>query len=313
MKTPIGSLPLLAMLAFPALANAATWTGVYYELTTETTPGSLTTLDPTWVSSSTGQAVETTQLLGGVASMTGSASPGVLKASVWNAASVTSQPSIGVSHYTTSHAIAAFNDQMTLMPVNASLIGQTVTVNGSFTLSGDMLGVYRVEGNNSVNFDTDARVHLQISGTGIAGVVGAREIQGLDGIYGPTNIHEPAPTLIPLSFTATLGSATSIQYNLDLQGIANASFGFRECGGGYGPCSAVASALQEGNYANSMLWGGISGVTDAYGNPVDLGSALGDTGFDYLNAAPVPVPAAVWLFGSGLMGLFGVARRRLPQ
>ena len=27
-------------------------------------------------------------------------------------------------------------------------------------------------------------------------------------------------------------------------------------------------------------------------------------------ASPVPVPAAVWLFGSGLLGLVGVARRR---
>ena len=27
-------------------------------------------------------------------------------------------------------------------------------------------------------------------------------------------------------------------------------------------------------------------------------------------ASPVPVPAAVWLFGSGLLGMIGVARRR---
>jgi hypothetical protein len=27
-------------------------------------------------------------------------------------------------------------------------------------------------------------------------------------------------------------------------------------------------------------------------------------------AAPVPLPAAVWLLGSGLMGLIGVGRRR---
>jgi len=32
--------------------------------------------------------------------------------------------------------------------------------------------------------------------------------------------------------------------------------------------------------------------------------------FDYENVAPVPVPAAVWLFGSGLIGLVGVARRK---
>lgn len=30
--------------------------------------------------------------------------------------------------------------------------------------------------------------------------------------------------------------------------------------------------------------------------------------FDNLNYSPVPVPAAVWLFGSGLLGLFGVGR-----
>ena len=34
------------------------------------------------------------------------------------------------------------------------------------------------------------------------------------------------------------------------------------------------------------------------------------TSTDILNTAVVPVPAAVWLFGSGLIGLVGVARRR---
>jgi hypothetical protein len=42
-----------------------------------------------------------------------------------------------------------------------------------------------------------------------------------------------------------------------------------------------------------------------------------DTGiiYDNLNfdAAVIPVPAAVWLFGSGLLGLVGVARRRKAQ
>ena len=32
--------------------------------------------------------------------------------------------------------------------------------------------------------------------------------------------------------------------------------------------------------------------------------------YDNLNVAAIPVPAAVWLFGSGLIGLVGVARRR---
>lgn len=39
---------------------------------------------------------------------------------------------------------------------------------------------------------------------------------------------------------------------------------------------------------------------------------INPTGFsDYLSPAPVPVPAAVWLFGSGLLGLAGLARRRV--
>ena len=32
-----------------------------------------------------------------------------------------------------------------------------------------------------------------------------------------------------------------------------------------------------------------------------------------VNVSAVPVPAAVWLFGSGLIGLVGIARRRTPQ
>ena len=48
-------------------------------------------------------------------------------------------------------------------------------------------------------------------------------------------------------------------------------------------------------------------------------NGVADTGFDlsvttplssYDGMAPVPVPATVWLFGSGLLGLMGVARRR---
>lgn len=36
-------------------------------------------------------------------------------------------------------------------------------------------------------------------------------------------------------------------------------------------------------------------------------------GIQFIYGAPVPVPAAIWLFGSGLVGLVGVARRRLAN
>ena len=52
---------------------------------------------------------------------------------------------------------------------------------------------------------------------------------------------------------------------------------------------------------------GVMGVPMAVGGPL--------TGFNAnfnasLAAVPLPVPAAVWLFGSGLLGLVGVAHRR---
>ena len=48
---------------------------------------------------------------------------------------------------------------------------------------------------------------------------------------------------------------------------------------------------------------------------VPLGDASGFGGVGYTlhlegTVAPIPVPAAVWLFGSGLLGLVGVARRK---
>jgi hypothetical protein len=70
------------------------------------------------------------------------------------------------------------------------------------------------------------------------------------------------------------------------------------------------------------IYDGLAGVA---GNPVGravvsaappgseafIGRAAGD--FIFAAAKPVPVPAALWLFGSGLLGLIGLTRRRVKQ
>ncbi len=48
-------------------------------------------------------------------------------------------------------------------------------------------------------------------------------------------------------------------------------------------------------------------VTDLWGY-IDINTSTGVVSYNAVSA--VPVPAAVWLFGSGLMGMVGVARRR---
>ncbi len=42
----------------------------------------------------------------------------------------------------------------------------------------------------------------------------------------------------------------------------------------------------------------------------DNGSFSSSFNLDNVTTSPVPVPAAVWLFGSGLMGLIGISRRK---
>jgi len=67
-----------------------------------------------------------------------------------------------------------------------------------------------------------------------------------------------------------------------------------------------------------VTWEIIGGAGNNIGNWViaweDLAGG-GDRDFNDIvveaNVAPVPVPAAVWLFGSGLLGVIGIARRKV--
>lgn len=106
---------------------------------------------------------------------------------------------------------------------------------------------------------------------------------------------------VALNIPVLFGYGTSLSYTLDI--VATAS-GSTFVGGTGTAADAYA------DFSHTVLWGGISGVFDANGVPVTAFSLSSTSGFNYAQAAVVPVPAAVWLFGSGLLGLIGVARRK---
>ena len=81
---------------------------------------------------------------------------------------------------------------------------------------------------------------------------------------------------------ARFNAGEDLVYTITGDGLTASSFNFFAApGGGFGPYLSVARFQQTG--------------------PLQEGS-------DWVGA--VPVPAAVWLFGSGLLGLVGVARRK---
>jgi hypothetical protein len=129
----------------------------------------------------------------------------------------------------------------------------------------------------------------------------------------------------------------SFNYDLALSvGIGNivnidpSSWGITQdqnAGGGFGKFEFQLSGT--GNSRTELLSFSITGVAGDTVNSYAIGSTLNPSaveyfaahiaGFDTTNgvtsaqfagSTPVPLPAAVWLFGAGLLGLAGVARRR---
>lgn len=78
-----------------------------------------------------------------------------------------------------------------------------------------------------------------------------------------------------------------------------------------GPCIGTGCSVTLGEITDGpTLYSG--DVNSTIGIHMNFSLSAGDTvTFDTLfDVTPVPVPAAVWLFGSGLLGLVGVARRK---
>jgi len=107
--------------------------------------------------------------------------------------------------------------------------------------------------------------------------------------------------------------AISILFDDDQSG-----FGFKSVGGDLGSAEvefrardgSLIGAITLTNLGNDYF--GFSregGIRDIAGISI-WNTDSGGIGFDDIKVGAVPVPAAVWLFGSGLLGMVGIARRK---
>ena len=162
--------------------------------------------------------------------------------------------------------------------------------------------------------------------------VGSGDIQA--GLFDTLTFHiaggGSADVLAQISgnWTATVGSR--VTYNLGLSSLGGADLAFPDIFGS--PSDPFASIPTSGSYTDGGLWhvndghsyriyarvyaagwgGGSAYIDDPLTfqlpSGVTFASASGST-----YVAAVPLPATVWLFGSGLLGLIGVARRKAAR
>ena len=65
--------------------------------------------------------------------------------------------------------------------------------------------------------------------------------------------------------------------------------------------------------ATHPIFDGVNVLYQASGNSISgAGIQVSLNGQGLYAVAPIPIPAAVWLFGSGLIGLIGLARHKRP-
>jgi hypothetical protein len=203
------------------------------------------------------------------------------------------------------------NNGSTYTPISASLTYDTVSGFGnsglSITMDGDgFLGfpptfhditLDRIEGTNLIdgnilvdwNGNTDMSLHIEWDATGLFNAI-ALGLNVGDTISGTTLTRGLVPIneleLLPLPID--VNSATP--YSDSLQSDPNNQQG-------PAPLAATSNSL-------GLLDGPLQGVRGYF----DIGSG---NSLHVTSVSAVPVPAAVWLFGSGLLALVGFAKRKV--
>jgi hypothetical protein len=161
--------------------------------------------------------------------------------------------------------------------LTASTVGLTAdTISSSASVTGDVGGFF------ATGSTTLENANLSIAGLSLLGI-------GLDG--SGDLVSAPTPNLTILD---ALGVTVVLNRQL-INGAVGGSCAVEACS-----ISVDAIAIQFSDF----VFGG---------NLLNGDLTIGHSEASLAGVSPVPVPAAVWLFGSGLVGIIGVARRRRTE
>jgi hypothetical protein len=177
------------------------------------------------------------------------------------------------------------------MVVTALLEGGAYALNPNSSASGN-LSLSLINASNPSQLNDQESASIMTTGTGNGGACGIESGDLLDG-FSATG-----------ACLVTARVAYSAGDKVYLTGILQALAGtspYQDPTTG-----AISNGLAHADFGNTAMITSI-GLLDSSGNPVSNAIFTSASGTSY--PAPVPVPAALWLLGSGLLGLIGVGRR----
>lgn len=295
----------ICLLAFasPAQATLVASSAVVYD--EGIFNGSFTINGPTVIGGGTSVAGFTSATVPGLAaSGLGTAAYGALHANAFSAAA---NPGVGATSQTRALGSAFWSDQLTFSSATHTGVAYARAI---FQLSGGLnsLSDPGAVGNSTIAARIQAGGNTVFTSTGQlvsqGGAITTNDLRRGQSVNGVVATESVSALTGQFLFDIPFEFGVAFQMTGSLDAFTQAMSG---------AAGSVASA--HSNFGSSGLWKGISEVHLADGTVLSGYDLTSASGFDWTKAFPsgpvtaVSLPATLWLFGAGLLGLLGMRRR----
>lgn len=189
--------------------------------------------------------------------------------------------------------------------------------NFTSTLSTESLTFYAQSSSERDSMELEAYAASQTSASPYASGWETNEAYASASNYGDFELMGHGMALITLDWSISGNSDSFESYaysSIDIYGEWTDNNGTYSSASSYASGGAdfwwTADYLEEGTFTMAMYSDGVNTIFGSL-NAAAYANSYSYVTYDDSYVPPVPVPAAAWLFGSGLLGLIGIKRRRL--